>query len=109
MMSDKMMSDGSDMPPVPDAEPAGSTDTVPLALLSMPDDTEKMQPPAVGDEVNYQVTGKVTAINGGNAVIERTTINGQPVDDNDGDTPPDDEAGLQAQAGAMDNKSYGAP
>ena len=101
------MSEGSDIPPSQDVEPAGITDTVPLALLAMPDDQEKMEPPAVGDEVNYQVTGKVTAINGSNAVIERTSINGQPVDDQDGDTGPGDESGLQQEAAAMDSKSFG--
>lgn len=94
------MSEGSDMPPSPDIEPAGNTDTVPLKALGMPDEKEQMTPPEVGDEVSYQVTGKVTAINGGLATIERMTINGQSVDDGDGDTGDTEEA-LQNDAKGM--------
>jgi hypothetical protein len=56
---------------------ASNTDTVPLSMLSMPDDQEQMQPPEVGDVVNYQVTGKVVAIEGACATIQRQSINGQ--------------------------------
>jgi hypothetical protein len=65
----------------PDASGAGalpaSTDTVPVSMLSMPDDQEQMQPPEVGDVVNYQVSGKVVAIEGAYATIQRQSINGQ--------------------------------
>jgi hypothetical protein len=68
---------------------AANMDTVPVSLLSMPDDQEQMQPPEVGDVVNYQVTGKVTAIEGNYAKVERQSINGQEMpgetDDGEGD------------------------
>lgn len=72
---------------------AANTDTVPLNLLSMPDDQEQMQPPGVGDVVNYQVTGKVVAIEGDFARVQRQSINGQELpgtgdqdeDENDAD------------------------
>ncbi|MGH8023619.1 MAG: hypothetical protein ACRED1_08560, partial [Limisphaerales bacterium] len=64
---------------------AANVDTVPLDMLSMPDDQEQMQPPEVGDVVNYQVTGKVTAIEGNYAKIERQSINGQEMPDSDDD------------------------
>jgi hypothetical protein len=60
---------------------AANTDTVPLDLLSMPDDQEQMQPPEVGDVVNYQVTGKVAAIEGNYAKVQRQSINGQELQD----------------------------
>lgn len=60
---------------------AANTDTVPLALLSMPDDQDQMQPPEVGDVVNYQVTGKVVAIEGDYAKVQRQSINGQELQD----------------------------
>jgi hypothetical protein len=60
---------------------AANTDTVPLSLLSMPDDQEQMQPPEVGDVVNYQVTGKVVAIEGDYAKVQRQSINGQELPD----------------------------
>lgn len=50
-------------------------------MLSMPDDQEQMQPPEVGDVVNYQVTGKVVAIEGSYAEIQRQSINGQELQD----------------------------
>lgn len=84
-----------------------NTDTVSLASLSMPDDKEQMTPPAVGDEVNYQVTGKVTAINGDMATIERTSINGQDCGCADEGGEPA-EAGLQAEAQQLDTKGFGA-
>jgi hypothetical protein len=89
------------------AKDSCSTDCVPLDALAMPDDQEQMTPPAVGDEVNYSVTGKVTAINGANAIIERKTINGQPVDEKEDDSQPDDEADLQTEAQQMDGGGSG--
>ena len=85
---------------MPDAEPAAVTDTVPIDALAMPDDKEQMTPPEVGDEVNYSVTGKVTAINGGMATIERTAINGNDIGDHDGDE--ETESSLQSQAQQLD-------
>lgn len=49
----------------------------------MPDEQEQMTPPEIGDEVNYQVTGKVTAINGGVATIQRTNINGKDISEDE--------------------------
>lgn len=74
---------------------AANVDTVPLNMLEMPDDQEQMQPPEVGDEVNYQVAGKVVAIEGGTAKIQRTSINGQELKDQDGD---DDDTGDGSQS-----------
>jgi|SRR5580704_3568772 hypothetical protein len=71
-------------------------DCVPLDVLSMPDSDngDQMAPPGVGDAVQYTVEGKVTAIKGGNACIERTAINGQPIDQAAEASPED-----QAEAG----------
>lgn len=88
---------------------ASNVDTVPLDMLAMPDDQEQLQPPEVGDEVNYQVTGKVVAIEGDQAKVQRTSINGQDIPGSDNDdesqTPQDADAnaaqGLRDQAGGM--------
>lgn len=96
----------------PDAD---NMDTVPLDALAMPDDQEQMQPPQVGDVVNYQVTGKVTAIEGDVAKVLRTSINGQdlpgqPEETNgDNDNPEnanqdqdgDESAGLRREAAGI--------
>lgn len=68
----------------------GMEDCVPLDALAMPDEQEQMQPPSVGDEVNYQVTGKVTRIEGENAYVQKKSINGQEVSAPEG---PKDELG----------------
>jgi len=92
------------------ASDASTNDTVSLDALAMPDDQEQMQPPAVGDEVNYQVTGKVVSIQGDVATIAKTSVNGQPVDgsgDNDptdGDDSPDS---LRQDASKMDAQGIG--
>jgi hypothetical protein len=60
---------------------------VPLSALSMPDDQEQMTPPAVGDQVSYQVEGKVTRIEGDEAYVQPTSINGQALPDKEEETP----------------------
>lgn len=63
-----------------ESEPmGGGEDCIPTDALAMPDEKEQMQPPEVGDEVNYQVTGTVTRIEGDNAYVKRKTVNGQEV------------------------------
>ncbi len=98
----------SDTPAVQKAESGGSAsmeDCVPMDALAMPDDKEQMQPPSVGDNVQYNVEGKVTRIEGNNAYVQKTAINGQKVEDNP--TVPDEGADLEASANEMDqNGSY---
>ena len=80
-----------------------NTDTVPLDMLSMPDDQEQMQPPDVGDVVNYQVTGKVVAINGDYAKVQRQTINGQDLQ-NDNETNSDNVNPQNANSSSEDDE-----
>ena len=93
--------------PLPHGRGSVSTnmDMVPLNLLSMPDDQDQMQPPEVGDVVNYQVTGKVVAIEGGNATIQRQSINGQDLPDGEPDeTNSDNDNPQNANASANDDE-----
>ena len=79
--TDETFSEGSDMPPTP-AMPAAkpmAEDCVPVEALAMPDEGDQMQPPAVGDMVNYQVTGKISRIEGNQAYVTRKTVNGQEI------------------------------
>lgn len=55
-------------------------DCVPLSALQMPDESEQMQAPEVGDKVQYTVEGTVARIDGDEAYVDRDTINGQPFD-----------------------------
>ncbi len=57
----------------------GNEDCVPLSALGMPDETEQMQSPEEGDPVQYTVEGTISRIEGDNAYVTRTAINGQPV------------------------------
>ncbi len=66
---------------------------VPLASLAQPDDQEKMNTPEVGDSVSMQVDAQVVKIEGDNAYIKPTSINGNSLSDND-----EDEGGESAEA-----------
>ena len=95
--------------PMPPSDTA-NLDSIPLNVLSLPDEHEQMQSPEVGDVVNYTVTGKVVSVDGGTAKVQRTSINGQDVPGTDADDHgdagqpeiPDTEAAeLRQQAGGM--------
>lgn len=90
-----------------DGAPDYQTDCVPIDLLAMPDDQEQMQPPAVGDVVNYQVTGKVVAIEGDCARIERQTINGQEVPGGSATGDSDDQQGDGDEYNGMRDEAAG--
>lgn len=65
---------------------------VPLDSLSMPDDKDQMTPPEVGDVVNAQVEGKVSRIEGENAYVVATSINGKPIGEEEAAEPsPEDQ------------------
>lgn len=53
---------------------------VPVSALSMPDDQEQMANPEVGDVVTYQVEGKVTRVEGDEAYVQPTSINGHELE-----------------------------
>ena len=93
---------GEDMPmPEPGGGHSCEKDTVPLSALGMPDETEQLTPPEVGDEVNYSVAGKVVSISGQNAVIARTAINGQELGGGMEKEEPS-ETDLESEAAEMD-------
>lgn len=54
---------------------------VPLAAVALPGVGDQMGAvnPAPGDPVEFQATGTVTRIEGGNAYVKLDTANGQPV------------------------------
>lgn len=96
------------MPPPPMEEGAGAPmaeDCIPLAALSMPDEQEQMQPPAEGDKVNYSVDGIVTRIDGENAYVRKTSVNGTKVE---GAVPPpkDEMSELEGMAKNMPPEDY---
>lgn len=90
--TDETMSEGSDTPSM-----MGGEDCIPTKLLAMPDEGEQMQEPAVGDKVQYSVEGKVSRIDGENAYVTKTAINGQKIEDK----PQDDMAALESSAKEM--------
>lgn len=67
------------MPPEP-APMGGMREVcVPLGALAMPDEEQQAQPPAAGDQVQFNAEGKVTRIDGDNAYVELSHVNGQEV------------------------------
>lgn len=71
------------LPTLPDdpAEEAGEPGgmEIPLDALGQPDDKDQINPPEVGDTVDFSVSGKVTRIDGTTAFVQPSTINGKDV------------------------------
>lgn len=59
----------------------GGTMTVPVAALAVPGEDNAPSTPQVGDRVSYQVDGVVESVNGDQAEVRASAINGQPVED----------------------------
>lgn len=103
------MSDGSPIPPQTALPAAPTEDCVSLSALAMPDESEQMETPKIGDRVAYQVEGKITRIEGDMAYVAKESVNGQPVEPDADDTggPSDGDADnldkLTADAGQMDS------
>lgn len=89
---------------MPEAAPV-IEDMVSLDALSQPDEMEAMTPPAVGDKVSYSKEGTVSRIEGNKAFVAVTHVNGQEVKPDAPETMPDEMAGLEAEAKAMDEQS----
>lgn len=61
-------------------------DCVPVSALSQPGEDEQMNPPGVGDLVQYQKEGTVTRIEGDNAYVKVNSVNGKPITAEDAKT-----------------------
>ncbi len=70
---------------------------MPLKSLAQPDNQEQMNTPGVGDSVSMQVDATVTRIDGDNAYVKPSAVNGTPLDA--GET---DEEEAAEPAGASD-------
>jgi hypothetical protein len=84
------MSEGSDVPPMMD-KPEGhgmnmQEDCVPVSALAQPGEDEQMNPPGIGDVVQYQKEGTVSRIEGDNAYVKVQAVNGKPVSAEDAKT-----------------------
>jgi hypothetical protein len=97
-----------DNPAEETAEPQDSgammEDCVPLDALAMPDESEQMENPAVGDKVQYTVEGTITRIEGGDAYVKKSAVNGQKIEDTEKPAaaePTDDMAALESEAKGM--------
>ncbi len=65
---------------------------VPLASLAQPDDTEQMQTPVAGDSGTMQVDYTISRVEGENAYIKATAINGNPISEKTEELPESPEA-----------------
>jgi len=98
----------TDVPAAAPAEGPGLTPgpvehVIPLAALEMPDDTEQMAAPEVGDEVQYNVTGKVSRIEGDLCFVTPATVNGKELPGPAAGAAPEavEGAGLRSEAGGF--------
>jgi hypothetical protein len=92
------------IPPMPDAEPDGDEGgliPVPLASLSQPDEGEKMQAPGEGDAISMQVEATVARVEGDQAFIKVTAINGKPLDDEAEEAATDEAPSMDDQAAGL--------
>lgn len=83
---------------------AAMPDMVSLQALAMPDESDRMETPQVGDRVSYQVEGVIASIEGENAFVTKEAVNGQPVTAASEPTPEsalDDIGQLEQDAQAM--------
>jgi hypothetical protein len=110
MSEGSAFSAGGGLPPELSGAPAAvavtTTQVLPVSALAMPDEAEQMEPPKVGDVVNFQVEGKVTAVDGNNATVTLASVNGQAIgeaEDDKAESGNEAESleGLQKQAGEM--------
>lgn len=86
---------GAELPELNEAPASGSIEQcVPLASLGVPGEGEQMENPEVGDQVNFEVAGKVTRIEGDKAYVMPESINGQPVEETPEPDADDGEAGM---------------
>lgn len=99
---DDRLAAGSEFETGMEAQPGGRAQAleqcVPLAALGIPGEGEQMENPEVGDLVDYQVSGKVTRIEGDKAYVMPEAVNGQEVKADAPTQQPDEYAGLQQAA-----------
>lgn len=93
-------------PPEPPAgDQGGSMEMcVPLTSLGQPDEQDAMQPPAVGDPVTFTTEGTISRIEGPNAYVAPTAVNGQKIDNSAPAMPEADR--LRQMASSMPANSY---
>lgn len=72
---------------------------VPLSSLAQPDEQENMQQPAVGDPVTMTVEGTISRVEGPNAYVTPSAVNGNKLDNTS--QQPDEESQLQSMAAQM--------
>jgi hypothetical protein len=86
--------------PEPEGDEGGSMEMcVPLSSLGQPDEQDNMQPPAVGDPVTFTTEGTISRVEGDNAYITPTAVNGQKIENSAPAMPEEDR--LRQMASAM--------
>lgn len=90
------------MPVIPDEAAGGMGEVcVPLASLAQPDDQEQLQTPAAGDVVSVQVDATLTRIEGENAYLKPTAVNGKPLEAEAAVPPAGEPDGDEAEGAAL--------
>ncbi len=98
----------SDKPDTTEPQMGAEEVCIPLKALSQPDDSDVMVTPEAGDSVTFSTDAVITRIDGENAYLKPSAINGQPIGKDaapeapEGMEAPDTEGdGLREEAGGM--------
>lgn len=84
--------------------PMSSTLRIPLSTLAMDgDESGSTVEPEVGDPVEFTVTGTVTSVENGTAVVTPETVNGEPLPKGDGSPADPTEDDMRSMAAATDD------
>lgn len=76
---------------------------VPLSSLNQPDEQENMQAPGPGDPVTMTVEGTISRVEGDNAYVTPSAVNGNKVEAPA--APQDEESQLRGMAAGMGNQT----
>ena len=86
-----------------DEDMIGGEQCLPLSMLAQPDEQDQMQTPSVGDTGSMTVDYTVTRIEGDNAYVKPTAVNGQPIPEEARQPTPEDED--QAEGDSLRNEA----
>ena len=98
------MSEGTDMPALPpelEELPQNETLQIPVSALATPDEKEQMVNPEPGDRVTAQVELEVVSVDGDQATVKISTVNGEALSEAAPEPAGPDMAGLQSEAEAL--------
>ena len=81
--------ESTEAPPMAQPEIGGQEVCIPLKALAQPDDADAMVTPEQGDSVTFTTDAVITRIEGENAYLKPSAINGTPIGEEAAPAPAD--------------------